>query len=156
MVMGGAVRGGNIFGNRDQGFYPEMQNLSAIDTGQGRLVPGVAVDEMARDLLTWFGVKASDMDYVLPGFTGRFGGRPSLNIMGDPMPIPTPTPPVVTPPVVTPPAATPTPSSSASSGGGGGSLGAWTFAAAGAMVALKKISERKKAKAAAAAAGTET
>lgn len=156
LVMGGAVRGGNIFGNRDQGFYPEMQNLSAIDTGQGRLVPGVAVDEMARDLLTWFGVKASDMDYVLPGFTGRFGGRPSLNIMGDPMPTPTPTPPVTSTPVVTPPATTTAPSSPASSGGGGGSLGAWTFAAAGAMVALKKISERKKAKAAAAAAGTET
>ncbi|HEY0966624.1 MAG TPA: DUF1501 domain-containing protein [Opitutaceae bacterium] len=140
LVMGGAVRGGNIFGNRDQGYYPEMQNLAAIDTGQGRLVPGVAVDEMARDLLSWFGVSASDMDYVLPSFTSRFGGRPSLNIMGDPSPS-TPTPaPVVTTPAPTAPA---TSAAASSGGGGGGSLGAWTFAAAGALVGLKKLSERR-------------
>jgi hypothetical protein len=128
-----------------------MQNLSAIDTGQGRLVPGVAVDEMARDLLTWFGVSASDMDYVLPSFTSRFGGRPSLDIMGDPAPT-TPTPPVTTPPVVTPPAPTTPSTPTSSGGGGGGSLGGWTFAAAGALVALKKIADRKN-KVAAVASG---
>ncbi len=140
LVMGGAVRGGNIFGNRDQGYYPEMQNLAAIDTGQGRLVPGVAVDEMARDLLSWFGVSASDMDYVLPSFNSRFGGRPSLNIMGEPTPsTPTPSPVVTT----QAPAAPATSATASSGGGGGGSLGAWTFAAAGALVGLKKLSERR-------------
>lgn len=141
LVMGGAVRGGNIFGNRDQGYYPEMQNLAAIDTGQGRLVPGVAVDEYARDLLTWFGVSASDLDYILPGFGSRFGGRPSLEIIG------TPSASNSSGSTTASAAATSALSSTASAGataeGGGGSLGAWTFGTAGALLALKKMAERR-------------
>jgi len=147
LVLGGAVRGGNIFGNREQGYFPDFQNLAAIDTGQGRLIPGVAVDEYARDLLSWFGVSNSDMDYVLPAFSSRFGGRESLSIMG-------------TPSAATAPSGgtsggtggstggttggTPAPSGASSGGGGGGgALGAWTYPAAGALLLLKKLADRK-------------
>ena len=79
-VLGGAVRGGRVYGNAADGIYPDLRNLAQFDTGQGRLVPGVSVDEYARDLLTWFGVSAGDLDYVLPAFSSRFGGRPSLGL----------------------------------------------------------------------------
>ncbi len=145
LVMGGAVRGGAIFGNRDQDYYPNLQNLSAIDTGQGRLVPGVAVDEMARDLLAWYGVGSSDIDYVLPAYNSRFGGRPSLQIMGDS---------AVPPPGGggstgggTTGGGTSTGGSTGSSGGGGGggggALGPVALGAAAALVGLRALALRK-------------
>jgi uncharacterized protein (DUF1501 family) len=81
-VLGGAVRGGQVVGNAEQGHYPDLGQLAQYDTGQGRLVPGVSVDEYARDLLAWFGVAPTEMDYVLPAFSSRFGGRPSLGLFG--------------------------------------------------------------------------
>jgi len=147
MAMGGAVAGGYVFGNKAQGYFPDLQNVATIDTGQGRLIPGVAVDEYARDLLTWFGVTASDMDYVLPAYSSRFGGREALGVIGTPY--------------------TPPPTSSSSSGssstgsggggggGGGGSLGLLSTGAAGAALILKELAARKarvKAEKAAAAA----
>jgi hypothetical protein len=81
-VLGGSVAGGRVAGNKDQGYYPDLQQLTTFDTGQGRLIPGVAVDEYARDLLSWFGVGNGDMDYVLPAFSSRFGGRPELGLIG--------------------------------------------------------------------------
>ena len=97
-VMGGAVAGRQVFGDPTAGYYPDLQNSAAIDTGQGRLIPGVAVDEYARDLLSWFGVSDANLDYVLPAFSSRFGGRPQLGIFnpsivalqptGDPAPPP--------------------------------------------------------------------
>lgn len=135
MVLGGAVRGGNIFGARDQGYYPDFQTIAQIDTGQGRLIPGVAVDEYARDLLTWFGVGSGDLDYVLPAFSSRFNGRESLNIIGAAS---------ATPATPGTPAAPSTPTTTASGGGGGGgSLGAWTYGAAGTLLLLKKLAARK-------------
>lgn len=80
IVSGGAVGGGKVYGNPDQGRYPDLRQLSQIDTGQGRLIPGTAVDEYARDLLSWFGVSSGNMDYVLPAFSSRFGGRPELGL----------------------------------------------------------------------------
>jgi uncharacterized protein (DUF1501 family) len=140
LVLGGAVKGGNVFGNREQGYFPDFQNLAAIDTGQGRLIPGVAVDEYARDLLSWFGVSNGDLDYVLPAFSSRFGGREALGLIGASAPPPaTPTPPS------TPTSPTPTPSGS-SSGGGGGGGGApsyWSLGALGTLAALKKLADRK-------------
>lgn len=141
MVLGGAVRGGNVFGNRDQGFYPNFQNLATIDTGQGRLIPGVAVDEYARDLLSWFGISSGDMDYVLPAFSSRFGGRPSLEIIGTPSPISTPTPTPAPTPTPTP---TPSPASGGGGGGGGGAVSAPFLGALGAL-ALARWRQKKMA-----------
>lgn len=153
-VLGGSVKGGNVYGNRDQGYYPDLNNLSAIDTGQGRLIPGVAVDEYARDMLTWFGISGSDLNYVLPAFSSRFAGRAELGFMSAA-------------------AATgggttgggtstgggttggtggTTGGSSGSSGGGGGGGGSISLpvtAGLGALLLLKKLSDRKKKQAAA-------
>jgi uncharacterized protein (DUF1501 family) len=135
-VLGGSVRGGRVAGNSDQGFYPDFTRLSTIDTGSGRLIPGVAVDEYARDLLSWFGVTNSDMDYVLPAFSSRFGGRPSLNIM---------TTSAASAPTTTTPT-TSAPATSAGSGGGGGGGGSATMigtVALGGALVLKKLADRR-------------
>jgi uncharacterized protein (DUF1501 family) len=157
MVMGGAVRGGQVYGDAAAGYYPNFQNLAAIDTGQGRLIPGVAVDEYARDLLTWFGVSAGNLDYVLPAFSSRFGGRPSLGIYSASTTNPT-TP--TTPTTPTSPATSGgTTTSSGSSGGAGGGGGAPSTIFLGAMGALALLRLRQKRmgrKKAAAAAGPET
>ncbi len=60
-VMGGAVKGKNIYGKP-----PEIANNGADDVGQGRLLPGIAVDQYASTLATWFGVSSGDMSTVLP------------------------------------------------------------------------------------------
>jgi hypothetical protein len=128
MAMGGAVAGGYVFGNKAQGYYPDLQNVATIDTGQGRLIPGVAVDEYARDLLTWFGITDGDMDYVLPAYSSRFGGREALGVIGTPY---------------TAPASSSSSGSSSSGGGGGGSMGGLATGAAGAALLLKLIADRK-------------
>ncbi len=142
-VLGGAVNGGRMAGNRDQGFYPDFTRLADIDTGSGRLVPGVAVDEYARDLLAWFGVSNADMDYVLPAFSSRFGGRPSLELMS--------TSAATNPTTPTTPTAPTTPSNpvtgGGSSGGGGGGGGSATLlgtVALGGALVLKRLSDRKR------------
>lgn len=157
-VLGGAVKGGNVYGNKDQGYYPDMQNLAQIDTGQGRLIPGVAVDEYARDMLSWFGVSNGDMDYVLPAFSSRFGGRAALGLMNAT---------TTTPPsgggsgggTTTPPSTGGGTSSSGGGGGGGGAIDGWSAGAAGALLLLKKLADRKarrRQEAAAVAAKTDS
>lgn len=130
LAMGGAVAGGYVFGNKAQGYYPDFQNIATIDTGQGRLIPGVAVDEYARDLLTWFGITKADLDYVLPAFSSRFDTREPLGIMGAPY---------------SPPSSSSSSggTQSSSGGGGGGSMGGLATGAAGAALLLKMIADRK-------------
>ncbi len=144
LVLGGAVRGGNVYGDKDQGYYPDLQNLAAIDTGQGRLIPGVAVDEYARDMLSWFGVSSGDMDYVLPAFNSRFGGRTPLGLMSSTVATGTGSTGSTT--TSTPPAtsgSSGTSSVTSSGGGGGGAPSLWFTAAAGSLLVLKKLAERR-------------
>ena len=147
LVLGGAIRGGNVFGNRDQGYYPDLQRLAEIDTGQGRLIPGIAVDEYARDLLNWFGVGNSDLDYVLPAFSSRFGGRPSLEIFSASSQLPATGTPATPAPAPAPTPATPSPSTGGSSGGsgggGGGAPSLWALGALGTLAVAKKLSDRR-------------
>ena len=135
-VLGGAVKGGQIFGDKAAGYYPDLQNMAAIDTGQGRLIPGVAVDEYARDLLTWFGISGTDLDYVLPAFSSRFAGRNPLGILSSSATTTTPTP-------TTPTPATPTPTTTTGSGGGGGG-GATSPIMLGALGAAALLRIRQK------------
>ena len=127
-ALGGAVAGGYVFGNKAQGYYPDFQNLATIDTGQGRLIPGVAVDEYARDLLKWFGISNTDLDYVLPAFSSRFGGREELGVIGK---------------SYSGPGTSSSSSGSSSSGGGGGAMGGLATTAAGAALLLKMLADRK-------------
>ncbi len=136
LVMGGAVGGGKVYGNRDQGYYPDLRNLSQIDTGQGRLIPGVSVDEYARDLLTWFGITAGDMDYVLPAFGSRFAGRPELGLFSSSA--------VTTPPPTTPTTPAPTPSTTPTSGGSSSGGGATSGVFAGSLGLMYLLHKRRK------------
>ncbi|XHS80188.1 DUF1501 domain-containing protein [Burkholderiaceae bacterium UC74_6] len=60
-VMGGAVKGGRFIGD-----MPEYGLGGAHDVGQGRLLPGTAVDQLGATLATWMGVSAGDLPLVLP------------------------------------------------------------------------------------------
>jgi uncharacterized protein (DUF1501 family) len=61
MVCGGAVQGGQIYGD-----YPDLGLGSSLDTGRGRLIPTMATDEYFADLARWFGVSDADMPTVFP------------------------------------------------------------------------------------------
>jgi uncharacterized protein (DUF1501 family) len=66
MIMGGAVNGGNLYGNRGM---PTLAIGSPDDTGQGRWVPSSSVDEYAARLALWFGVSQTDLPSVLPNMS---------------------------------------------------------------------------------------
>jgi uncharacterized protein (DUF1501 family) len=61
IVMGGAVNGGQIFGQ-----YPELSPSGPLDLGRGILAPTTSVDQYFAELALWFGVPAADLDSVLP------------------------------------------------------------------------------------------
>ena len=61
IVMGGAVRGGEIYGR-----YPSLYQGNSLDTGRGRLIPTTSVDEYFAELALWFGVPRQDLEIVLP------------------------------------------------------------------------------------------
>jgi uncharacterized protein (DUF1501 family) len=68
-VIGGAVNGGRFYGTP-----PALANNGPDDVGQGRLLPGIAVDQYAATLASWFGVSATDMATVLPSI-GNYSTR---------------------------------------------------------------------------------
>lgn len=60
-VMGGAVKGGTIYGQ-----IPVHQINGPNDTSDGRWIPTIASDEYASTLALWFGVAPSELPNVLP------------------------------------------------------------------------------------------
>lgn len=65
-IMGGAVNGGRFYG-----VAPQISVTSPDQVGQGRLLPGISVDQYASTLANWFGVSASELPSVSPNI-GRF------------------------------------------------------------------------------------
>jgi uncharacterized protein (DUF1501 family) len=63
LVMGGAVNGGRFYGT-----YPDtLAAGSALDIGQGRLIPTTSTDEYSAELAMWFGLgNDSTLEEVLP------------------------------------------------------------------------------------------
>ncbi len=61
VVMGGAVKGGTIYGA-----IPLHRVGGPDDTSDGRWIPRIATDEYAATLALWFGVNAGDLPMVLP------------------------------------------------------------------------------------------
>jgi uncharacterized protein (DUF1501 family) len=62
-ISGGAVRG-----RRFHGTAPLPGNNGPDDVGQGRMLPTMAVDQLAATLATWMGVtSATDLATVVPG-----------------------------------------------------------------------------------------
>ena len=74
-VMGGAVKGGQIYGS-----MPTLQVSGPSDTGsRGSWIPGISTDEYSATLAKWFGVSPQNMAMVLPNI-GRFA-QPDLGFM---------------------------------------------------------------------------
>ncbi|MEM8858581.1 MAG: DUF1501 domain-containing protein [Chloroflexota bacterium] len=74
MVMGGAVRGGQIYGD-----YPELYANNSLDTGRGALIPTISCDEYFAELAQWFGVNNGDLSTVFPNI-GRFYDTTSADL----------------------------------------------------------------------------
>jgi uncharacterized protein (DUF1501 family) len=74
MIVGGAVRGGRIYGN-----FPTLAVNGPDDTSTGRWIPTVSVDEYSATLAKWFGVSQSNLSTVFPNL-GRFA-NPDLGFM---------------------------------------------------------------------------
>lgn len=60
-VMGGAVSGGRFYGTA-----PALANNGPDDVGQGRLVPTMAIDQLAASLGGWLGASATQLTDTLP------------------------------------------------------------------------------------------
>lgn len=61
MIMGGAVKGGAIYGQ-----YPSLALNNPLDTGRGVLMPTTSLDEYFAELALWYGVPNSFLPDVLP------------------------------------------------------------------------------------------
>jgi uncharacterized protein (DUF1501 family) len=61
-ISGGAVRGQRFFGQA-----PLPGNNGPYDVGQGRMLPTMAVDQLAATLATWMGVSGTNLSTVVPG-----------------------------------------------------------------------------------------
>jgi len=66
IIMGGAVKGGQTYGQ-----LPVLAINGPNDTGLGRWIPTIAVDQHAATLAKWFGVDSSEMAAIFPN-VGRF------------------------------------------------------------------------------------
>ena len=76
MVMGGAVKGGEVYG-----VYPELALDSNLDVGGGVLIPTTSTDEYFAELALWMGVTPSELTTVLPNITNFYSpGNSSLPI----------------------------------------------------------------------------
>jgi uncharacterized protein (DUF1501 family) len=65
MVIGGAVKGGQIYGT-----YPTLALAGPDDSGSnGRWVPSTSSSQYAATLAEWFGVPAANLPTVLPSIS---------------------------------------------------------------------------------------
>jgi uncharacterized protein (DUF1501 family) len=61
MVVGGAVRGGRIYGE-----YPLLEMGGPLEIGGGIMIPTISSDQYAATLASWFGVSPSNLPAVAP------------------------------------------------------------------------------------------
>jgi uncharacterized protein (DUF1501 family) len=60
-VVGGAVRGKNIYGS-----FPPIGLNHSLDVGQGALLPTISVEQYGGTLASWFGLGAAGIADVFP------------------------------------------------------------------------------------------
>lgn len=66
IIVGGAVKGGATYGK-----LPTFAINGPDDTGLGRWIPSLAVDQYSATLAKWFGLESGDISTVFPNL-GRF------------------------------------------------------------------------------------
>jgi uncharacterized protein (DUF1501 family) len=66
LILGGAVKGGRTYGT-----LPTLAINGPDDTGTGRWIPTIAIDQYFATLATWFGVDQGNLGLVFPNL-GRF------------------------------------------------------------------------------------
>ncbi len=75
MVMGGAVNGGQMFGE-----YPSLELDNPLDLGRGRMIPTTSTDEYFAELALWFGVPSTELVNLFPNlgnfYSASGGGKP--------------------------------------------------------------------------------
>lgn len=76
-VVGGAVNGRRIYGQ-----YPELADGNPLDTGRGRLIPSISVDEYFAELALWFGVPQSSLSQVIPNIARFYNTSSSTPPIG--------------------------------------------------------------------------
>jgi len=69
-VIGDAVAGGRIYGD-----IPPYDFGHDYDSGNGRLIPSVSVEQFAAPLGSWFGLNDAELASALPNL-GRFTAPP--------------------------------------------------------------------------------
>ena len=74
LVLGGAVRGGELYGT-----FPSLQHDGPDAVDGGRWIPTTSVDEFSATIASWFGVAGSDLPAVFPNI-GRFA-NPNLGFL---------------------------------------------------------------------------
>ena len=76
LVMGGAVRGGDIYGK-----FPVFQLGGPDDADtRGRWIPTISIDQYGATLCSWFGINDSQLPAVFPNFA-NFGST-KLGFLG--------------------------------------------------------------------------
>lgn len=71
-VVGGAVRGANIYGQ-----FPTTALRTSDDVGSGRLLPTTSVTQMAGTMAAWLGLSAAEQSQVLPALS-NFSAPPQF------------------------------------------------------------------------------
>ncbi len=67
MIMGGAVNGGQLFGN-----YPSLALGNPLELGYGALIPTTSTDQYFAELALWFGVSKSDLPLIFPNISNFY------------------------------------------------------------------------------------
>ncbi|MEO8124573.1 MAG: DUF1501 domain-containing protein, partial [Burkholderiales bacterium] len=83
-VMGGAVRGGDLYGNfpaysqaDDKGNFSSPNQI-----GNGTLLPQVSVDQYAATMARWFGVPDEQLPELFPNLSNFNAGVRDLGFLG--------------------------------------------------------------------------
>ncbi len=70
IIMGGPIKGGEIFGT-----YPSLALNSDYNVSErGRMIPTTSVDEFYAEVALWFGASPNDLDYILPNLGNFYSG----------------------------------------------------------------------------------